>query len=342
MEGRGAGLVCWFSVEEFAFDLCKGISRPTTSSLTPTVEVSFSDPFLLCRLFVQQRYLLQVFVRIIICEKKAGCAHFLLRFPSLPLSPALIPLCKDLPDLETAPGIWCLYFISWSCSEHWKDAAASAGRDPVPISASICLNSIGVGLMGSGCEVDLSSGSLLRFVELPRQRLIMPRRWFNGSYTFTVQIFPLFLSLFHTWLALHGKEGGKERALMGCSVLLQGWLSSEVITDRPSSLPPNSTLPANGTGENLCSLWALTGTCQEVYNWNEGLVSLVFHLEEAGSDSLLTNGQCWPAQVPIPATAFIFLPLFLFLSACCCNCCIFSELLGTTRHLLDVESCHFW
>lgn len=103
--GEGRGLVWWFSVEEFAFDLCKGISRPTTSPLTLTVEVSFSDPLLLCRLFVQQRYLLQVFVRIIICEKKAGCAHFLLRFPSLPLSPALIPLCKDLPDLETAPGI---------------------------------------------------------------------------------------------------------------------------------------------------------------------------------------------------------------------------------------------
>lgn len=144
--------------------------------------------------------------------------------------------------------------------------------------------------------------------------------------------------------------GEKENALMECSVLFQGWLSSEeVITDRHSSLPSNSMLFANATGENLCSLEALTGTWQEVCNWTEGLLSLGFHLEEAGRDCLLTNDQCWPAQLPIPARTlvfedhmFIFLPLFLFLSGYFCNCCIFFELLGTTRHLLDVESCHFW
>lgn len=176
----------------------------------------------------------------------------------------------------------------------------------------------------------------------------MPRRWFYTSYTFTVQTFPFF-SAFSTYNLLYMPVGEKENALMECYVLSQGWLSSEVITDRHSSLPPNSTLLSDGPGESLCSLWALTGTCQEVYNWNERLIFLFFHLEEAGSDSLPTNGQCWPAQVPIPARAllfkhrvFLFLPLFLFLSGCCCNCCIFSELLGTTRHLLDVESCHFW
>ncbi|XP_074406422.1 uncharacterized protein LOC106629547 isoform X2 [Zonotrichia albicollis] len=50
-----------------------------------------------------------VFIRSTICEKKPGCAHFLLRFLLLPLSPAPIPLCRDLPDSlhgwETAPGM---------------------------------------------------------------------------------------------------------------------------------------------------------------------------------------------------------------------------------------------
>lgn len=65
-----------------------------------------------------------------------------------------------------------------------------------------------------------------------------------------------------------------------------------MITDRHSSLPPISTLLESGTGKNLCSLEALTGTCQEVDNGNKGLVSLDFHLDEAGCDSLLTNSQC--------------------------------------------------
>lgn len=103
----------------------------------------------------------------------------------------------------------------------------------------------------------------------------------------------------------------RRNALRECSVLLFQWQLNwgGVFTNRHSSFPANTT---HGAGENLRMVETPTGTCEEVYrspwSWSEGQLSLLYHLEEAGSDSSWpANGRCWSAQhLPIRIGSWVF------------------------------------
>lgn len=191
MEGRGAWLVCWLFMEEFPSELCKGIMRPITSSLTLSpwrflYQIPFCNANLLFGWDVSCRCLLKsLFVRrnlgVLISSWVSLSALVTSSNPSLQ-RPAWLTA-----GLGNSPR----GFISILSPGHALNTERNGG-----IRLHQCLHppeSHVVGMMESGCKVVLS---LLRFAELSRQKLLMPRRWFYSSHTFTVQVFPFFLSLF--------------------------------------------------------------------------------------------------------------------------------------------------